>query len=219
MKENNEVLKLESLIQVIVASPGIHARWLNTLSMMENVGARKIAQAEHPLEVSEMMLKHAAEEARHAYYLKKQLKKISTKECPTYASGFLLAPVESYHYLHRLDVFVSRYLREVLKLDGYELRYAAYLLVTYAIEVRADELYPVYQKELHAQGSKVSVRTIIAEEKGHLEEMIAQLSDFFEQWQEHAEVLLEEEKKCYEGWLKGIAQALEQEQVLTLHPN
>jgi hypothetical protein len=31
------------------------------------------------------------------------------------------------------------------------LRYASYLFVTYAIEVRADELYPVYQDALDKQ--------------------------------------------------------------------
>jgi len=39
-------------------------------------------------------------------------------------------------------------LKKELNLKGRELRFAAYLLVTYAIEVRADELYPVYQDEL-----------------------------------------------------------------------
>jgi len=56
-------------------------------------------------------------------------------------------------------------LKEDFKLTGHELRYAAYLFVTYAIEVRADELYPEYQDVLVDHKSSISVRTIIAEEE------------------------------------------------------
>ena len=68
-----------------------------------------------------------------------------------------------------LDVEVCRYLKKELHLTGKELRFAAYLLVTYAIEVRADELYPVYQDALDASGSKINVKSIILEEEGPLE--------------------------------------------------
>ena len=52
-----------------------HAKWLNTLSFLENCGARKIAACEHPTLVKEEMLKHAAEEFRHAHHLKRQIDK------------------------------------------------------------------------------------------------------------------------------------------------
>jgi hypothetical protein len=42
---------------------------------MENAGARKISKCEHPTLVTQIQLKHAAEEHRHAYYLKKQIGK------------------------------------------------------------------------------------------------------------------------------------------------
>ncbi|HYH57000.1 MAG TPA: hypothetical protein VD772_10335, partial [Anseongella sp.] len=163
---------LENIIEKIIAEPGRHARWLNTLSMMENTGARKISASEHKTKVDLMVLKHAAEEARHAFYLKKQIGKIDEHACPDYSYEYLLAPLESALYLQRLDVEVCRYLKKELSLGSYELKYAAYLLVTYAIEVRADALYPVYQDALSASGSKVNVKSIILEEEGHLEEMI-----------------------------------------------
>src|SRR5690606_8351131 len=148
----------------------LHARWLNTLSMMENTGARKIAAAEHKTKVDLMMLKHAAEEARHAFYLKKQIAKIDEEASPDYSYGYLLAPLQGSLYLQRLDVEACRYLKAELGLSSYALKHAAYLLVTYAIEVRADALYPVYQDALTASGSRVNVKSIILEEEGHLEE-------------------------------------------------
>ena len=43
---------------------------------MENAGAKKISASEDKEKVSLIILKHAAEEHRHAYYLKKQIAKI-----------------------------------------------------------------------------------------------------------------------------------------------
>jgi uncharacterized ferritin-like protein (DUF455 family) len=197
-------MELKQLLQEIVAQPALHAKWLNALSMMENVGARKIAASEHPIHVDELMLKHAAEEARHAYYLKKQLKKLVESGYETYAQEGMMAPIASYHYLHRLDVMVSRYLQTALSLKGQNLRYAAYLLVTYAIEIRADGLYPVYQEVLQETGSRVSVRTIIAEEKGHLEEMTAQLTAYFGDWQLHAKRVESIEQTLFDTWMLGV---------------
>jgi bacterioferritin (cytochrome b1) len=69
-------MELYSLLEKIVQQNETHAKWLNTLSFMENAGARKISACEHPTNVSLIQLKHAAEEHRHAYYLKKQILKI-----------------------------------------------------------------------------------------------------------------------------------------------
>jgi len=66
---------MKDLIRKITQDDHTHARWLNTLSMMENTGAKKIKNCEHPVFVNEIILKHAAEEARHAYYLKSQIQK------------------------------------------------------------------------------------------------------------------------------------------------
>jgi bacterioferritin (cytochrome b1) len=73
-------MELYSLLEKIVQQNETHAKWLNTLSFMENAGARKISACEHPTNVSLIQLKHAAEEHRHAYYLKKQILKIDP-EC------------------------------------------------------------------------------------------------------------------------------------------
>ena len=68
--------EIGKLIGPIVKDPLLHGLWLNTLSYLENCGARMIAACEHPTLVKEEMLKHAAEEFRHAFYLKKQLARI-----------------------------------------------------------------------------------------------------------------------------------------------
>lgn len=199
-------MDLYNLLDKIVQNNETHAKWLNTLSFMENAGARKISACEHATEVSLIQLKHAAEEHRHAYYLKKQILKISSGLCETYHNHELLASTATRQYLHALDIKACKYLQQNFKLNKEELKYAAYLFVTYAIEVRADELYPVYQDILTKYSSKVMVKAIILEEEGHLEEMINQLDLFSEDWKIHAEVILDIEKELHEQWVEAISE-------------
>ncbi|KFF74647.1 hypothetical protein HX13_11295 [Chryseobacterium sp. P1-3] len=203
-------MEFHHLLQKIVQDNSTHAKWLNTLSFMENAGARKISKCEHPVSVTLIQLKHAAEEHRHAYYLKKQIAKIHPELCKTYKSEELMAPIATRQYLHSLDTKACRYLRTVFQLNQEELKYAAYLFVTYAIEVRADELYPVYQDILTKEASKVMVKSIILEEEGHLEEMINQLNEFSGDWQQHAENILKIEKALYNQWIDAITEEVSQ---------
>ncbi|WP_294286181.1 hypothetical protein [uncultured Chryseobacterium sp.] len=200
-----------NLLDGIVRNDLNHAKWLNTLSFMENAGARKISACEHLSEVSLIQLKHAAEEHRHSYYLKKQILKISPEICRTYQSSELLAPLATRQYLHSLDIKACRYLQQQFRLSKEELKYAAYLFVTYAIEVRADELYPVYQEILTKHASRIMVKSIILEEEGHLEEMIHQLNGFSEDWKMHAEVILDMERALHHQWIMAISEEIMQQ--------
>ncbi|SIQ08835.1 hypothetical protein [Chryseobacterium sp. RU33C] len=203
-------MEFHHLLKKIVQEGNTHARWLNTLSFMENAGARKISKCEHPTLVSQIQLKHAAEEHRHAYYLKKQIGKINPALCKTYESTELLAPIATSQYLHSLDIKACRYLQKAFNLDKTDIKYAAYLFVTYAIEVRADELYPVYQQALTEASSKIMVKSIILEEEGHLEEMIHQLNEFSPDWKHHADHILNIEKGLHEEWINAITQEVAQ---------
>lgn len=203
-------MEFHHLLKRIVQDGSTHAKWLNTLSFMENAGARKISKCEHPTLVSQIQLKHAAEEHRHAYYLKKQIGKIDPELCKTYESTELLAPIATSQYLHSLDIKACRYLQKAFNLDKTDIKYAAYLFVTYAIEVRADELYPVYQQVLTEASSKIMVKSIILEEEGHLEEMINQLNEFSSDWKDHADHILTIEKELHDEWMNAITEEVAQ---------
>lgn len=195
---------MRAILEKIVPNKELHKKWLNTLSFMENAGARKISNCEDPLTVDIVQLKHAAEEHRHAYYLKKQIPKLGVSDCLNYHPSELLAPIQTRQYLHNLDIKCSRYLKEQFNLKGKELRYASYLFVTYAIEVRADLLYPVYQDVLTAYQSKVMVKSIILEEEGHLEEMMSMLGRFSPDWQQYAGRVAAIETGLFGGWINAI---------------
>jgi len=197
------------ILDRIVKNDSLHGKWLNTLSFMENAGARKISASEDRFTTNIMQLKHAAEEHRHAYYLKKQIAKVDWNACTDYTPKNLLAASHTMFYLHSLDIKACRYLKEHFTLDTKALKYAAYLFVTYAIEVRADELYPIYQEVLTQQQSKAMVKSIILEEEGHLEEMIKALQEFDKEWEQHAAVILSIEKHLFEQWFAAIALEVE----------
>lgn len=194
--------QIEPLLTFIVDSNELHAKWLNTLSFLENCGARKIAACEHPTLVKEEMLKHAAEEFRHAHHLKRQIERVSSNQTDTYALSLMLGGTATLHYLTALDLTVSRYLK-AFGLSKHSIKEAAYLLVTYAIELRAEELYPIYDRVLRKAGSRVAVKSILLEEKEHLDEMKEGLKQFPSGFI-HAEYVCAIESNLCKQWLNAI---------------
>lgn len=167
----------DSLIERVLRCSQIHAKWLNTLSYLENAGARQIAKCEHPTLVKTEMLKHAAEEFRHAYYLKRQMAKLDVPFPEDYSLTSILGGTKTWHYLKTLDTSICRYLLDI-GCTKENVKEAAYLLTTYAIEKRASELYPLYENHLRELDCNITVKSILLEEKGHLHEMEEALSQF-----------------------------------------
>lgn len=193
---------MRNLLARIVASNKIHAKWLNTLSFLENCGARKIAACEHPTLVKEEVLKHAAEEFRHALHFKRQIVKVSPYPLETYSIDSLLGGITTLHYLNALDLKTSQYLKA-----NHLPKDTAYLLVTYAIELRAKELYHIYDEELRKVNSKVTVKSILLEEEEHLNEMIEGLK-LLPSGFEHAAFIEDIEINLNKKWLDIIGSAL-----------
>lgn len=194
--------QIEKIICRIVDNLELHVKWLNTLSYLENCGARKIAGCEHPILVREEMLKHASEEFRHAHHLKKQIARISSDTPQSYAKNEILGGAATFHYLNALDVQASRYLKGQ-GLAARHMKEAAYLLVTYAIELRAAELYPVYDRILRETSSPVTVKSILLEEKEHLAEMTAGLKTLPDGVM-HAEQICKIEGDLCRKWLQAV---------------
>lgn len=202
------VAELKNLLPQLVGNRELHGQWLNSLAYMEHVGATKIARTQSGERATITTLKHAAEEARHGFYLKRLALKVNPSLPEDFRQAGMLAPVSSRQYLHRLDIAISRMLRQE-GLEGETFRKLAYLLVTYAIEVRADDLYPVYQAAIENYPIKISVRTIINEEEGHLAEMTASLEGFPFDTQPLMQKSREIEAVLFRNWIGEIRKAVE----------
>ena len=196
---------LRQLLHAIVNVHDLHVKWLNTLSYLENCGARKIANCEHPTRVKKEMLKHAAEEFRHAHYLKKQISRVSELEVEDYSLKYLLGGIASLHYLNKLDLLSSRYLYKNLSLPKQVVKEVSYLFVTYAIELRAAELYPIYDVALREASSKVKVKSILLEEEEHLREMEEGMQKIL-CGVHYARHICSIEANLCQNWLNAVAQ-------------
>jgi hypothetical protein len=165
--------RFERLVDTIVADDGLHARFANTLSLLEHIGSVKIARTQSGPAIDADALQHLAEEARHADVLKRIVGRLAGESLATYGDEELLAGVSARGYFARLDALVRAFCRERLEPD---VRHAAaYALVTWLVERRAMWLYPLYQDTLERHAARASVRSIIGEETRHLEDVVAAL--------------------------------------------
>lgn len=191
------------LIDYAVGEPLRHARWLNTLSYLENCGARLIARSQHPTLVGKEVLKHAAEEFRHAYFFKAAIRRVWPEGLVDYQAGTLFGGWATYHYLARLNISISRLLKRDWGVTGQELRSIAYLLVTLAIEERAMEIYPAYQEILVSRGLSLSIQSIIREEEHHLAEILEMLAELPDAEEMRLQVRQIESNLCNQ-WLRAV---------------
>lgn len=156
----------EPWLHDLIARSDAHARFINTLSMLEHIGSVKIARTQGGMSITGTKLGHLAEETRHAQVLKKLARRLDPTLGDAYADDSLLAGAAARMYFARLDAEVRRHLRkQPVDADAHEV---AYLLVTLLVERRAAWLYPLYQRLVDAAGMRISVRGIIGEEDRHL---------------------------------------------------
>lgn len=166
---------LKQELTLIISDSALHGRWLNTLSYLENCGAKLIAGCQHPIIVPKELLKHAAEEFRHAFYMKSLAEKVFLGPLSTYQTKNILGGYAARFYLSRLNSQISKFLKARHGADLQTLRIDAYLLVTYAIEVRALEVYQCYQELLKQYKIPISISNVLREEKHHLKEISVEL--------------------------------------------
>ena len=134
-------MSLYDLLKAIVAKPQFHARWLNTISYLEHLGSRKLMKSLDSQKLDLELLQHIAEEARHAYFFKKMLESQFPGVCPTFDRQYLLAGEKAHRYFQNLDHFVDQQ-------HDPDSKHLVYRYVTLAIEIRALDVYQIYQRIL-----------------------------------------------------------------------
>ncbi|MCE7886974.1 MAG: hypothetical protein DYH13_05660 [Alphaproteobacteria bacterium PRO2] len=152
---------VRELLTAIVQNPPEHARFMNMLSMLEHMGSRKIMVSQMNRTLTEDTLKHLAEEARHAYFFKRQAERIAGKALDGYTEENTMERVPALMYFGRLDAGISAQVTDE----------EAYPWVSLIIELRACWLYEIYNDVLSKSGLKLSLKSLLAEEDMHLAEM------------------------------------------------
>lgn len=148
-----------------------HARFLNTLSMLEHMGSYRIMVTQSSARMAQGTLKHLAEEARHAFFFKRQADRIAGKPLE-YRDADMIAPAAARMYFRRLESVVAHACGKTRV--G---RRMIYPYVSTVIEYRAVWGYTIYQRALDAAGVSISLKSLLAEESNHLSQMTAALDD------------------------------------------
>lgn len=151
-------------LEQICADQDLHVRFLNTLSLMEHIGSRKIMLAQ-PRVPDGAMLKHLAEETRHAWFFKRAAEKLAGRPLD-YGDDALLAGAAARFYMDRLDAGISSAMTQG---EGP----LPYLYMSLIVERRAIWAYRIYQSVLGARTCGISLTGVLAEEDLHHDKMLA----------------------------------------------
>ncbi|HEU4619899.1 MAG TPA: hypothetical protein VFV10_17805 [Gammaproteobacteria bacterium] len=201
-RENDAlVLATRSLLTRIISDDPLHGRLINTLSLLEHLGSHKIMSTQHSAGIDQATLKHVAEEAYHAYFMKRQAEKAAARPLE-YRAPDLLAPAGARMYFQRLEAAMAR------KLAGQRSLGATYLYMSLVVEFRALWFYRLYEQTLKRAAHAMTLKRVLGEERNHLEdvanrlEMAAELSDA------RVREFLGTEKKLYARLLEALQRAV-----------
>jgi hypothetical protein len=195
------VERTRSMLDAIVAEPVRHARMLNTLSLLEHMGSHKILLTQHSAAIDQATLKHVAEEAHHAFFMKRQAEKTAERALE-YVAGDLLAPSSARMYFQRLEGATVRALGERRSPR------ATYLYMSMIVEFRALWFYGLYQQTLARAQHALSLKRVLGEEQAHLGEMAERLEAGNELDDARAARILAVERKLYSRLLGAIERAV-----------
>ena len=187
-KDESNELDFRNLLERIVADPKREAEWLDMLSQLEYVGCRKIMKSVPYEAVSQEVLLHISEEAAHAVLLKGLVGSDSSswQKNPLSEMGW--------RYFQSLDLEISH----LQGIGGFN-----YPAVSWVIERRVLQVYPLYLGLTQNADVKRIVAKILAQEKRHggqferveyptglREKMIAIETRFWREFVEDLEVYL-----------------------------
>jgi hypothetical protein len=154
----------------ICAHPPMHARFLNTLSLMEHIGSRKIMASRSGQDLGGDTLRHLAEETRHAYFFKRAAEKLARSGLG-FRPSELMAGAAARGYMGRLDAGITRALSSAAATP------LPYLYMSLIVELRAIWFYRLYQEVLDRHAPALSLKSVLAEEELHLAAILARLSE------------------------------------------
>ena len=153
---------VKNVFEKLKRDKSLHGLFLNTLSLLEFAGARKIIKSQKAETLSLDLLSHAAEEIRHARILKSMALSLR-EDLTTFEPKHLLCGGAAWNYIQSVDAGVESEL-------GVPQPWLNYLYTTLMIEERAMEVYPLYAPILAEMGFTNAFRGLISEEENHLRE-------------------------------------------------
>lgn len=181
--------RILNVLKQIASEPQLEARWLNTVSLMEFIGARKISRTVADRHPSTAVLQHLSDETRHALAFKKLAHEVGGRE----PEGYLCTDAAK-TYFQTLDRALSAWAAER---RGSEDTFLNYLLTTTLIEQRAMVIYPLYKAATRSEVVRAELKAVVIEEQSHR----AEIEDRCRQLLERAGVASLDEPEALEAKL------------------
>jgi len=192
---------LEMFFRRIAEVPALHARFLNTVAMLEYIGARKIMKSQRADMFDMELLSHVNEEIRHAWMVKRMAIKLDPEAALTWSEEHTLCCKEAERYIQTLDRAAEDELKSCGDFASLQEKgtgaHVNYLYTSLLIEERADVFYGTYVKVLEEQGMAGTLKAIIKDEARHLEAMVENLAKLDPLAQTRLSGLREIEKKAF----------------------
>jgi rubrerythrin len=189
--------RFEKIISELLPRPEFHARFANTFSLLEYLGARKILKSQKSESISSELLAHISEEIRHAQILKRLALRLSTGKLDSYRDEHLLCGREARNYLQTIDEAGAKQL-------GLRGQKENYLLTTLLIEERASIIYPVYKRLLNDANIPNAIGAIVRDENTHLVAVHSQWMTSVGLPSAELAPLRDVEQDCFESFLGAI---------------
>jgi hypothetical protein len=155
--------RIQAVLKQIAAEPTLEARWLNTLSLLEFIGARKISRTVADRHPSLEVLGHLADETRHALAFKRLACEVAGTEISEY-----LCPQEAAAWFQTLDRELAAWTTRAV---GHEDVRLNYLVTTTLVEQRAMVLYPLYKAATRQAAVRAELGKVVTEEQSHRREI------------------------------------------------
>lgn len=151
--------RIQAVLRQLSQTPEVEARWLNTLSLLEFIGARKISRTVADRHPSLEVLGHLADETRHAFTFKNLACAVAGGE----VTDFLCA-AEAATWFQSLDRELAAWATSFTGAPDVHLHY---LLTTAVVERRAMVLYPLYKAASRDARVREELGRVVVEEQGH----------------------------------------------------
>jgi hypothetical protein len=185
------------VVSILCARPKDHARFLNMLSLLEHIGSRKILSSQMRGSLGVDVLKHLAEETRHAYFFKRHAERLAGASLD-YADGVTMAATAAKMYFGRLDAAIGQSLGRAIH------REVPYLYVSMIVELRAIWTYGAYHRLLEEGRVGISLKSVLAEEELHLPQMAEALAAHGEVPDDRATAFVELEDRLFRTLWRAI---------------
>lgn len=196
---------VKSVLTKLAANEILMARFLNTFSYMEFIGAMTLPRSFMNDEISDHALRHLLEENDHARLFRVHGEKLANRQL-TYKTEDLFARPASRNYIYRTATYLRKNLRGSnisSNITGVVSQYCSLVA-----EMRTAWLYPQMEMVLK-ENTRVSIAKIIRDESGHIYYLNSILSELDPDYQKRCAATLAVESEAFLRFMNKVNDELQ----------